>query len=98
MRLLSSPKGLMFFGFRVSNDLEAGTLVPANSEAGWASERVSEQVVTHETRPPAECGGCTVSTALASAIGGHENGLDLSSYDPQAYNILSPVLPHGYPL
>ena len=71
---------------------EAVSPLAADSEAGRASERVSEQAVTHGTRPPAECGGCAVSTALASAIGGHENGLDLSSYDPQAYNILSPVL------
>ncbi len=47
---------------------------------------------TADTRvgAPAQ-GGCAVSTALAPVENGHE-GLDLSSYDPQAYNILSPVL------
>jgi len=92
LALLSAPKSLTGCPLRVMNHATASTLVLADSEAGWASERVSEQVVTHGTRPPAECGGCTVSTALASAIGGHDTGLDLSSYDPQAYNILSPVL------
>ena len=33
-----------------------------------------------------------MSTALAPVENGHDTGLDLSSYDPQAYNILSPVL------
>lgn len=33
-----------------------------------------------------------MSTALAPVENGQEHGLDLSSYDPQAYNILSPVL------
>jgi len=33
-----------------------------------------------------------VSTALASVENGQNAGLDLSGYDPQAYNILSPVL------
>jgi len=93
LRLLSSPKGLMFFGFRVSNDLETGTHVPANSEAGRASEGVRElKAAAHDMRPPAECGGRAVSTALAPVEHGQNAGLDLSGYDPQAYNILSPVL------
>jgi len=83
----------MFFGFRVSNDLGVGTQVPANSEAGRASEGVRElKAAAHDMRPPAECGGCAVSTALAPVENGQNTGLDLSSYDPQAYNILSPVL------
>jgi len=90
-RRVSSPHDLIVFPLRVMNHATAAEHLAADSEAGWASERVSEQVVTHGTRPPAECGGCTVSTALAPVENGHE-GLDLSSYDPQAYNILSPVL------
>ena len=88
---VSAAHDLIVFPPRVMNHATACTLVSADSEAGWASERVSEQTVTHGTRPPAECGGCVVSTALAPVENGHE-GLDLSSYDPQAYNILSPVL------
>jgi hypothetical protein len=90
--LVSSPHDLIVFPLRVMNHTTARTLVPADSEAGRASEGVRElKAAAHDIRPPAECGGCAVSTALAPVENGHEC-LDLSSYDPQAYNILSPVL------
>ena len=89
--LLSSPHDLIVFPLRVMNHATARTLVPADSEAGRASESVSELAAPHGTRPPAHRGGSAVSTALAPVENGHEC-LDLSSYDPQACNILSPVL------
>jgi len=91
--LVSSPHDLIVFPLRVMNHATARTVVPADSEAGWASEGVRViKAAAHDIRPPAECGGCAVSTALAPVECGQEHGLDLSSYDPQAYNILSPVL------
>ncbi len=88
----SAAHDLIVFPLRVMNHATVGALLSADSEAGWASEGVRElKAAAHDTRPPAECGGCAVSTALAPAENGHEC-LDLSSYDPQAYNILSPVL------
>jgi len=92
---VSPPCNWTIFPLRVMNHATASTLVPADSEAGWASEGVRElKAAAHDIRPPAECGGRTVSTALmpAPVESGQEHGLDLSSYDPQAYNILSPVL------
>jgi len=92
LALLSAPKDWTSFADRVIHCTEAVSPLAADSEAGWASEGVRViKAAAHDTRPPAECGGCAVSTALAPVENGHEC-LDLSSYDPQAYNILSPVL------
>ena len=92
LALLSAPKDWTSFADRVIHCTEVVSPLAADSEAGRASEGVRElKAAAHDIRPPAECGGCAVSTALAPVENGHEC-LDLSSYDPQAYNILSPVL------
>jgi len=81
---VSAPHDLIVFPFRATIHSTAAKRSPAEPGAGRASVGC----------PPVPQGGCAVSTQLSPVpVGdGQECGLDLSGYDPQAYNILSPVL------